>query len=205
MLLYPKANGYGMRFINGAARHPRMVANIVFTAVPWLEIVKFSLKGMVLFGSRKASINPMSVARANIFVPIPHLHQRTKNVKIRKFAQPKMAVALVGDIPSFIPPGKIPFITHMWRQAQKVPMMPHIAFWTAVPSSGLTVKTNKQTINGTLAWTWLGKGFRIAGIQTMEARRHIMIAVRIEYWIATAKFGLPVPTSSKSSTVARCR
>ena len=51
-----------------------------------------------------------------------------KNLKIRKFAQPKMAVALVGDIPSFIPPGKIPFITHMWKQATKVPMIPQQQF-----------------------------------------------------------------------------
>ena len=89
-----------------------MVAINTFTAVPLCEIVKFSLKTIVLFGSRNASMKPMSVARANIFVPIPHLHQRTKNMKIKKFAQPKMAHALVGDIPSFIPPGKIPFITH---------------------------------------------------------------------------------------------
>ena len=45
------------------------------------------------------------------------------NVKTRKLTQPKIAVALVGDMPSFMPPGKIPFITHMCKQAQKVPTM----------------------------------------------------------------------------------
>jgi len=128
MFVYDIDIGYGMRFINGAARHPRIVANIVFTAVPLCEIVKFSLKTTGLLGSRNASMNPISVASANILVPIPHLHHSTRKVKIKKFAQPKIAVALVGDMPSFIPPGKIPFITHMWRQAQKVPMMPQHAF-----------------------------------------------------------------------------
>merc|ERR1719159_1317882 len=162
--------GYGSKFIKGAARHPRMVASIVFTAVPLCEIVKFSLKGTVLLGSRNASMKPMSVASANIFVPMPHLHQRTMNVKIRKFAQPKMAVALVGDIPSFMPPGKMPFITHMWKQAQKVPKIPQQQFWTAVPRSGLIVNTNKQITSGILACTWLGKGLRMAGTHTMAPK-----------------------------------
>merc|ERR1719281_2300541 len=151
MLEYAELMGYGIRFMRGAARHPMMVASITFTAVPLCEIVKFSLKGTVLLGSRNASMKPMSVASANIFVPMPHLHQRTMNVKIRKFAQPKMAVALVGDIPSFMPPGKMPFITHMWKQAQKVPKIPQQQFWTAVPRSGLMVNTNKQITSGILA------------------------------------------------------
>jgi hypothetical protein len=113
MFVYDMLIGYGRRFITGAARHPRIVANITFTAVPLCEIVKFSLKTKALLGSRNASMNPMSVASANIFVPMPHLHQRTRKVKTKKFTQPKIAQALVGDIPSFIPPGKMPFITHM--------------------------------------------------------------------------------------------
>merc|ERR1719393_423208 len=121
---------------------------------------------------------------------------RTKNRKIRKFAQPKMAQALVGDMPSFIPPGKMPFITHMWRQAQNVPMMPQQAFWTAVPKSGLMVNTNKQITRGILAWTWLGNGFRIAGTQTMAAKRHIITDARTASWMATAKFVLSAPMFS---------
>jgi hypothetical protein len=113
MFTYAESIGYGNRFIKGAARHPMMVANSTFTAVPLCESVKFSLKTMVLFGSRNANMKPMSVASANILVPMPHLEKRTKNVKTKKFTQPKMAHALVGDIPSFIPPGKMPFITHI--------------------------------------------------------------------------------------------
>merc|ERR1719159_966850 len=170
--------GYGSKFIKGAARHPRMVASIVFTAVPLCEIVKFSLKGTVLLGSRNANMKPMSVASANIFVPMPQLHHRTRNVKIKKLAQPKMAQELVGDMPSFIPPGKMPFITHMWKQAQKVPLIPPIALARACPMSGLMVKTNKQITKGILAWIWLGKGCRIAGTQTMEPKRHIITDAR---------------------------
>jgi len=69
------------------------------------------------------------------------------------FTQPKMAQALVGDIPSFIPPGKIPFITHMCKQAQNVPRMPVKAFAMAVPKVGLIVKTKRQTTNGMRACT----------------------------------------------------
>jgi hypothetical protein len=132
--------------MRGAERVPRQVAIIVFTAVPFIEIVKFSLKGNVLAGFRNASMKPMWVARKNIFVPMPHLHIRVRNKKIKKFAQPKIAQALVGDMPSFIPPGKIPFMNHMWKQAQNVPLIPAIAFPRAVPTIGLTVKTNKQII-----------------------------------------------------------
>merc|ERR1719281_1735425 len=133
MLEYAELMGYGIRFMKGAASVPRQTEINVFTAVPLLEIVKFSLKGTVLLGSRNASMKPMSVARKNIFVPMPHLHQRVMNKKIKKFAHPKMAVALVGDIPSFIPPGKMPFITHMWKQAQKVPLIPQNALLMAWP------------------------------------------------------------------------
>jgi len=189
MTLAAQLIGYGSRFIKGAAtRVPRVVAIIVFTAVPFSEIVKFSLKGTALSGLRYASMKPMSVASINIFVPIPHLHQRVTNKKIKKFAHPKMATVLVGDIPGFIPPGKIPFMTHIWRQAQKVPIMPINEFPTAAPRSGLTVKTNKQMIRGIIPWIWLGKGFRIASIQTTEPRMHIQTAVRTENWRATAKF-----------------
>merc|ERR1719515_46379 len=120
MLLDARENGYGIKFNNGAMKHAMAVASNVFTAVPLCDIVKFSLNGTVLAGSRNASMKPMSVAMANIFIPIPHFTKRKMNVNARKFTQPKIAVALVGDIPAFMPPGKIPFITHMWKQAQKV-------------------------------------------------------------------------------------
>jgi hypothetical protein len=139
-------------FMSGAERVPRQVAIIVFTAVPFIETVKFSLKGNALAGLRNASMNPMWVARKNIFVPMPHLHMRVSHRKIKKFAQPKMAAALVGDMPSFIPPGKMPFMNHITKHAQKVPLIPARAFPSAVPTSGLTVKTNKQINRGTIPW-----------------------------------------------------
>jgi len=135
---------------------------------------------------------------------MPHLHQRVMNKKIKKFAHPKMAVALVGDIPSFIPPGKMPFITHMWKQAQKVPLIPQNALLMAWPMSGLTVKVNKQISNGTLDTIWTGKTAPMAGTQTIVPKRHIHTDVRTEYCIAGAKFPFPVaPMFSISSMAVR--
>merc|ERR1719456_792595 len=100
MSLEARENGYGIRVNTGAMRHAMAVASNVFTAVPLADIVKFSLNGTVLAGSRNASMKPMSVAIANIFIPIPHLMKRKKSVKSMKLAQPKIAVALLGDMPS---------------------------------------------------------------------------------------------------------
>merc|ERR1719272_2498854 len=98
---------------------------------------------------------------------------------------PKIATELVGDMPSFMPPGKIPFITHICKQAQKVPRIPAHPLATAFPINGLTVKTNRQITNGMRAWIWLGKGLRNAGTQMMLAMRAIIIAVRTESSIET--------------------
>merc|ERR1719191_32122 len=170
--------GYGIRFTRGASTHAMQVARSVLTATPSDAIVKFSLNFSVLLGSKKASMKPMSVARANIFMPIPHFTKRNMAVKTRKLTQPKIAVALVGDIPSFMPPGKIPFITHMCKQAQNVPTIPEKPLATACPNSGLTVKTNKHNTNGMRAWMSLGKGFRTAGTQMMLPITAIQTTVR---------------------------
>merc|ERR1719506_2004020 len=180
MLLNAKVQGYGTKFMRGAMRQAIHVASRVFTATPSLWIVKFSLNLRVLLGSRNASMKPMSVARANIFMPRPHFTKRKMKVNNRKFTQPKIAVALVGDIPSFMPPGKIPFMTHMWKQAQNVPIMPATPLATATPINGLTVNTNRQITKGIRAWIWLGKGLRMAGTQTIAAMTAIQTTVRTD-------------------------